>query len=171
MRSYSGHSHGKITSQVTEGIHNPTFTLNVYFRISELLLTMQIKTRQQYLHNYWTKYSNFFHNYTSSTRSYWRISRKELIHGTKFVVSTVKQFINFREDVVALMHKLVYCLFYRDKNPRIGDIFVTKGPFLKLYTSYIREFENMTTGLDDARRKYPEFEKVCSDFEVICYLK
>ena len=54
----------------------------------------------------------------------------------------------------------------RDKNPRIGDIFVTKGPFLKLYTSYIREFENMTTGLDDARRKYPEFDKVCSDFEV-----
>ena len=61
-------------------------------------------------------------------------------------------------------------MFYRDKNPRIGDIFVTKGPFLKLYTSYIREFENMTTGLDDARRKYPEFEKVCSDFEVIGYL-
>ena len=28
----------------------------------------------------------------------------------------------------------------------------------------------MTTGLDDARRKYPEFEKVCSDFEVIGYL-
>ena len=25
----------------------------------------------------------------------------------------------------------------------------------------------MTTGLDDARRKYPEFEKVCSDFEVV----
>ncbi len=43
---------------------------------------------------------------------------------------------------------------------------MTSGPFLKLYTSYIREFENMTSCFDDARRKYPEFEKVCADFEV-----
>ena len=54
----------------------------------------------------------------------------------------------------------------READPRIADIFVTKGPFLKLYTSYIREFEMMCNTLDDARRKYPEFDRVVTDFEV-----
>ncbi len=57
-------------------------------------------------------------------------------------------------------------LFCRDNNPTIADIFVKKGPFLKLYTSYIREFELMTTALDDARRKYQEFDKLVKEFEV-----
>ena len=56
----------------------------------------------------------------------------------------------------------------READPRIADIFVKKGPFLKLYTSYIREFEMMCNTLDDARRKYPEFDRVVADFEVSC---
>ncbi len=56
--------------------------------------------------------------------------------------------------------------FCRETHPKVADIFVKKGPFLKLYTSYIREFENSTKALDDARKRYPEFETVCIDFEV-----
>ncbi|KAI0232072.1 hypothetical protein LSAT2_017572 [Lamellibrachia satsuma] len=52
-----------------------------------------------------------------------------------------------------------------ESDPRIADIFVKKGPFLKLYTSYIREFEIMCNTLEEARRKYPEFDRVVVDFE------
>ena len=55
---------------------------------------------------------------------------------------------------------------FRDKEQRIADIFVKKGPFLKLYTSYIREFETMSGTLEEARKKYPEFDQAVKDFEV-----
>ena len=42
-----------------------------------------------------------------------------------------------------------------------------KGPFLKLYTQYIQEFESMNETLDDARKKYPDFDKATKEFEVI----
>ena len=58
----------------------------------------------------------------------------------------------------------LYC--FRDNNPKIADIFVRKGPFLKLYTGYIREFESMSATLVDAKKRYPEFEGVVRQFEV-----
>lgn len=42
-----------------------------------------------------------------------------------------------------------------------------KGPFLKLYTSYIMDFESKTAALEDARKKYYEFDRCTSFFEVI----
>jgi len=56
--------------------------------------------------------------------------------------------------------------FYRDADPRLADIFVKKGAFLKMYTDYIREFESMVSLLDDTRRRNPDFDKIVSDFEV-----
>ena len=59
-----------------------------------------------------------------------------------------------------------YSYHFREENPRICDIFVKVGPFLKLYTSYIRGFEAMQASFDDARKRLPEFDRATKDFEV-----
>uniref|UniRef100_A0A1E1XGQ0 Putative rho/rac guanine nucleotide exchange factor/faciogenital dysplasia protein 3 n=1 Tax=Amblyomma aureolatum TaxID=187763 RepID=A0A1E1XGQ0_9ACAR len=48
---------------------------------------------------------------------------------------------------------------------QVADVLVKMGPFLKLYSSYIKDFEAMTAALEEAKRKYPEFQKVVRNFE------
>lgn len=55
---------------------------------------------------------------------------------------------------------------FRDKDPRIADIFVKKGAFLKMYTLYIKDFKSMTQSLDQAIREYPAFAEKLREFEV-----
>jgi len=55
---------------------------------------------------------------------------------------------------------------HREKKQGIADIFKKKGPFLKLYSSYIRDFETMTSTLDEAIKKYPTFQAALKEFEV-----
>lgn len=52
-----------------------------------------------------------------------------------------------------------------DEVGRISDVIVKKGPFLKLYSAYIKDFESMTAALDDACRKFPGFAQVVKEFE------
>ena len=56
------------------------------------------------------------------------------------------------------------------QNPRVADIFVKKGPFLKLYTSYIIDYKTMCTTLDNARQKYQDFDNAVKAFEVKYFL-
>ena len=56
--------------------------------------------------------------------------------------------------------------FCRDADPRLADVFVKKGAFLKMYTVYIQDFESMVSLLDDVRRRNPDFDKIVADFEV-----
>ncbi|XP_060563641.1 FYVE, RhoGEF and PH domain-containing protein 6-like isoform X2 [Ruditapes philippinarum] len=48
----------------------------------------------------------------------------------------------------------------------IADIFVKKGPFLKLFSSYIRDFETITATYDDALKKYSQFQTATKEFEL-----
>lgn len=48
---------------------------------------------------------------------------------------------------------------------KIGDVIVRKGPFLKLYTSYIQNFESQCVYLEECCQKYPRFAKVVKQFE------
>jgi len=57
-------------------------------------------------------------------------------------------------------------MFRREADPRLADIFVKKGPFLKMYTSYIKDYESMVSLLDETRHKNPDFDKIATDFEV-----
>ncbi|XP_041348475.1 FYVE, RhoGEF and PH domain-containing protein 6-like [Gigantopelta aegis] len=52
-----------------------------------------------------------------------------------------------------------------DKCQKLADVFVKKGPFLKLYSSYIRNFENATTLLDESCKKYASFASCVKEFE------
>lgn len=65
---------------------------------------------------------------------------------------------------------LNFMMIWREKDPRIADIFVKKGPFLKLYTNYIREFNSMVALLDDTRKKNPDFDHAVTNFEVSKFL-
>ncbi|XP_077495973.1 uncharacterized protein LOC144106898 isoform X2 [Amblyomma americanum] len=48
---------------------------------------------------------------------------------------------------------------------QLADVLIKMGPFLKLYSSYIKDFEAMTAALVEAKKKYPEFQKVVHNFE------
>ncbi|XP_071487376.1 FYVE, RhoGEF and PH domain-containing protein 6-like [Diadema antillarum] len=51
-------------------------------------------------------------------------------------------------------------------NPRIADIFLTKGHFLKLYSQYILDFKNITAAFDEACNKNPLFCQAVKEFEM-----
>ena len=48
----------------------------------------------------------------------------------------------------------------------MADIFVTKGAFLKLYSQYIMEYDAKCQLLSESRKKFFEFDRVTSAFEV-----
>ncbi|XP_049740040.1 FYVE, RhoGEF and PH domain-containing protein 6 [Elephas maximus indicus] len=49
---------------------------------------------------------------------------------------------------------------------RIADIFVKKGPYLKMYSTYIKEFDKNIALLDEQCKKNPSFAAVVRDFEM-----
>uniref|UniRef100_A0A671SSL9 FYVE, RhoGEF and PH domain-containing protein 6-like n=1 Tax=Sinocyclocheilus anshuiensis TaxID=1608454 RepID=A0A671SSL9_9TELE len=49
---------------------------------------------------------------------------------------------------------------------RLADIFVQKGPYLKMYSTYIREFDRNVALLDEQCRKNPPFANVVRQFEM-----
>jgi hypothetical protein len=52
------------------------------------------------------------------------------------------------------------------EHPKLADVIVKKGPFLKLYSHYIKNFEKTTKILDTCCQRYPAFSKALLDFEV-----
>ncbi|XP_022698892.1 uncharacterized protein LOC111266039 isoform X3 [Varroa jacobsoni] len=47
----------------------------------------------------------------------------------------------------------------------IADVFVKIGQFLKLYSHYIKDYQTRCNYLEDARKRYPEFNQVMQQFE------
>ncbi|XP_024138406.1 FYVE, RhoGEF and PH domain-containing protein 6 [Oryzias melastigma] len=52
-----------------------------------------------------------------------------------------------------------------DDNSQIADIFLKKGPYLKMYSTYIREFDKNVALLEEQSRKNPAFGTVVREFE------
>lgn len=55
----------------------------------------------------------------------------------------------------------------RNEHQKIADIFVKKGPYLKMYSTYIREFDRNVALLDEQCKKNSAFAGVVKDFEVM----
>ncbi|XP_005358206.1 FYVE, RhoGEF and PH domain-containing protein 6 [Microtus ochrogaster] len=53
-----------------------------------------------------------------------------------------------------------------NEQPRIADIFVKKGPYLKMYSTYIKEFDKNIALLDEQCKKNPGFAAVVREFEM-----
>ncbi|KAM5254959.1 FYVE, RhoGEF and PH domain-containing protein 6 isoform 2-T2 [Hipposideros larvatus] len=49
---------------------------------------------------------------------------------------------------------------------KIADIFVKKGPYLKMYSTYIKEFDKNIALLDEQCKKNPGFAAVVREFEI-----
>lgn len=68
---------------------------------------------------------------------------------------------------------LYFCIYLfstlRTEQQRIADIFVKKGPYLKMYSTYIKEFDKNIALLDEQCKKNPGFATVVREFEVFCF--
>ena len=49
--------------------------------------------------------------------------------------------------------------------PKIADVFVKKGHFLKIHKTYIDDFEHMTNHYTKCCEEFPYFKKVVAEFE------
>uniref|UniRef100_UPI00358F04C2 FYVE, RhoGEF and PH domain-containing protein 6 isoform X2 n=1 Tax=Myxine glutinosa TaxID=7769 RepID=UPI00358F04C2 len=49
--------------------------------------------------------------------------------------------------------------------PKISDVILRKGPYLKMYSAYIREFDRNLALLDDSCRRSPSFAAAVREFE------
>ena len=52
-----------------------------------------------------------------------------------------------------------------DRLKKIADVIIKKGPYLKLYTVYIRDFSAMNFHFDEVCQRYPKFGKLVKEFE------
>ncbi|KAM8882798.1 FYVE, RhoGEF and PH domain-containing protein 6 [Synchiropus picturatus] len=65
-----------------------------------------------------------------------------------------------------LLRELEERVAHWSDHQRLSDIFVQKGPYLKMYSTYIRQFDNNVALLDEQCRKNPAFAAVVRDFEM-----
>ncbi|MGH0160638.1 UNVERIFIED_CONTAM: hypothetical protein FKN15_039579 [Acipenser sinensis] len=65
-----------------------------------------------------------------------------------------------------LLQELEERMAHWNDNQRIADIFVKKGPYLKMYSTYIKEFDKNVALLDEQCRKNPVFAGVVKEFEM-----
>ncbi|NXY45331.1 FGD6 protein, partial [Ceuthmochares aereus] len=65
-----------------------------------------------------------------------------------------------------LLRELEERLSHWLENQRIADIFVKKGPYLKMYSTYIKEFDKNIALLDEQCKKNAGFASVVKDFEM-----
>lgn len=52
-----------------------------------------------------------------------------------------------------------------ERQKKISDVIVKTGPFLKLYSAYIKEFQSQCDHLEECCQKFPQFARVVKDFE------
>ncbi|XP_030587105.1 FYVE, RhoGEF and PH domain-containing protein 6-like [Archocentrus centrarchus] len=52
-----------------------------------------------------------------------------------------------------------------NEHAQVADIFLKKGPYLKMYSTYIREFDRNVALLDEQTKKNPAFATVVREFE------
>ncbi|KAK9496513.1 hypothetical protein O3M35_013207 [Rhynocoris fuscipes] len=78
------------------------------------------------------------------------------------IISSLPQLLSLNEDLYNDLKKRVDNWH---EMPKIADVIIKKGPFLKLYTTYIKEFETVCTYLDEFKAKYPKFADALNEFE------
>lgn len=84
-------------------------------------------------------------------------------------VSDVHKILNHLSQLQSLNEDLLSDLRRRieswESKPKIADVIVKKGAFLKMYTTYIQSFEAQTKYLDECIARYPKFGKLVKEFE------
>ncbi|ESO90485.1 hypothetical protein LOTGIDRAFT_123253, partial [Lottia gigantea] len=78
------------------------------------------------------------------------------------ILDFLPQLQNFNEDLLRDLNERIQKW---EEHQKVADIFVKKGPFLKMYSSYIKNFKNSTSILDDNMKKNPVFAAAVRQFE------
>ncbi|XP_048466156.1 FYVE, RhoGEF and PH domain-containing protein 6 [Rhincodon typus] len=65
-----------------------------------------------------------------------------------------------------LLRELEERMAHWEEHQRIADIFMEKGPYLKMYSTYIKEFDKNVCLLDEQCKKNPTFANVVREFEM-----
>ncbi|KAK3850518.1 hypothetical protein Pcinc_042783 [Petrolisthes cinctipes] len=78
------------------------------------------------------------------------------------ILNYLPQLQNLNEEILSDLEKSIEDWESRKK---ISDVIVRKGPFLKLYSDYIREFQSQCDHLDHCCNHYPAFTRVLKQFE------
>jgi hypothetical protein len=55
-----------------------------------------------------------------------------------------------------------YRIEHWSESQKIADVIAKKGPFLKLYNNYIREFSSLSDHYEDCLNRLPKFKKLVS---------
>ena len=80
-----------------------------------------------------------------------------------------RRIFNNLTELQALNEDLLQDFEYRvehwPESQKIADVIAKKGPFLKLYNNYIREFSSLTDHFEDCCNRLPKFNKLVQDFE------
>lgn len=103
------------------------------------------------------EFKSFLENYNKSHN----VSAIPL-HEFDKIFNTLPQLLHLNED---LLTDLKVRIDEWHERPRIADVIVRKGPFLKLYTTYMKDFESQCNYIDECCQKYPKFSKVLREFE------
>lgn len=78
------------------------------------------------------------------------------------IINNLPQLLSLNEDLLKDIESRIESW---NELPKVADVIVKKGPFLKLYSSYIQNFEAQTDFLDECCEKYRKFAQVVTDFE------
>ena len=91
---------------------------------------------------------------------------------SKSIVIPTEDFLKLFSNLLELL--MLNSDFLRDfedrvqnwrKRRKISDIIVNKGPYLKLYTAYVKNFADMSSHFDECCKKYQKFGKLVKEFE------
>jgi len=78
------------------------------------------------------------------------------------IINPLPQLLSLNKDLLKDMENR---MTNWNEHPKIADVIVKKGPFLKLYSTYMQNFESQCNLLDECCQKYPRFQKCVKDFE------
>ncbi|XP_054280026.1 FYVE, RhoGEF and PH domain-containing protein 6-like isoform X2 [Macrosteles quadrilineatus] len=78
------------------------------------------------------------------------------------IINNLPQLLIFNENLLKDIESRIETW---SQLPKVADVFVTKGPFLKLYLSYYQNFVAQTEFLQECCEKYCKFAQVVKDFE------
>lgn len=91
----------------------------------------------------------------------------------KYLIQVIRQITKncFRQDKFRnIFYYETHFFIFRNKTEKIADVIVKMGPFLKLYSWFIHDFESNLSLLEESKKKYPLFAQSVKEFEVIKYI-
>lgn len=82
-------------------------------------------------------------------------------------ICSVSSFFALSTCVEAFQQNASNCSVCRDDKAQLADIFLKKGPYLKMYSTYIREFDKNVALLEEQSKRNSAFGAVVREFEVM----